>query len=404
MKKRDLLKSFSALLLAAALLVTMVPMGVSAASSDEIRDEIDALEEEQAALEKKIEEIQSQYQANENEILDMVSQKNVIDQEIAVLNEKTDLINEQIRAYSLLIADKQEELETAQVRLDELQEQYKERIRAMEEEGEVSYWSVLFRASSFADFLAKLTMIEDIAEADQRRLQELNAAAEVVAKAQAELETGKRELEDARTELEANQQLLDQKRAEANEILTELVARGEEIQALLDESEALQDELMQEIAAKEKELKDAEYQEWLREQAVNGAAPESNAAWRRPLNSYVLTSPFGMRDHPILGYPRMHNGVDMAAPQGTPIYATRSGKVTTASYQAGGAGYYVSINHGDGFASIYMHMTNYVVSAGQYVEQGQVIGYVGNTGLSKGAHLHFGISYNGTYVNPMAYI
>ena len=111
-----------------------------------------------------------------------------------------------------------------------------------------------------------------------------------------------------------------------------------------------------------------------------------------------------MRTHPILGTQRMHNGIDMACSQGTPIYATRAGTVTAASYQAGGAGYYVSINHLDGFASIYMHMTNYVVSAGQSVSQGQLIGYVGSTGLSTGPHLHFGISYAGTYVNPLAYI
>ena len=111
-----------------------------------------------------------------------------------------------------------------------------------------------------------------------------------------------------------------------------------------------------------------------------------------------------MRIHPVYKYALMHNGIDMACPRGTPIYATRAGTVTTASYQAGGAGYYVSINHGDGFSSIYMHMTNYVVSSGQSVAAGQLIGYVGSTGVSTGPHLHFGVSYAGTYVNPMAYI
>jgi murein DD-endopeptidase MepM/ murein hydrolase activator NlpD len=111
-----------------------------------------------------------------------------------------------------------------------------------------------------------------------------------------------------------------------------------------------------------------------------------------------------MRIHPISGKRKMHEGVDMSAPQGTPIYAAKSGKVTRTSYQAGGAGYYVSINHGDGFTSVYMHMTHYIVSPGQYVNAGQVIGYVGSTGGSTGPHLHFGIAYNGTYVNPMKYV
>ena len=100
----------------------------------------------------------------------------------------------------------------------------------------------------------------------------------------------------------------------------------------------------------------------------------------------------------------MHNGVDLACAEGTPIYASRGGVVSVASYQEDGAGNYVQINHGDGYSSIYMHIIYYVVSTGDYVAAGQVIGYVGSTGLSDGNHLHFGISYNGTYVNPMEYI
>ena len=111
-----------------------------------------------------------------------------------------------------------------------------------------------------------------------------------------------------------------------------------------------------------------------------------------------------MRVHPISGVNKMHEGGDLSAPQGTPIYAAKSGKVTTTSFQAGGAGYYVSINHGDGFSSVYMHMTHYIVKPGNYVSAGQVIGYVGSTCGSTGLHLHFGISYNGKYVNPMNYI
>ena len=123
-----------------------------------------------------------------------------------------------------------------------------------------------------------------------------------------------------------------------------------------------------------------------------------------PCTYSAFTSPFGYRYHPISGKWKMHNGVDLAGRSGTPIVATRAGYVTTAAYQAGGAGNYVSLNHGDGFGSIYMHMTHYIVYRGQYVEQGQVIGYMGTTGGSTGVHLHFGISYNGTYVNPAKYI
>ena len=173
---------------------------------------------------------------------------------------------------------------------------------------------------------------------------------------------------------------------------------------LLDESEALQNELMNEIAQKQKELQAAQYKEELVKMALKGQNPPSNATWIEPVSGYTISSPFGNRKSPTAGASTYHKGVDMACPSGTPIYATRAGTVTVASYQAGGAGYYVSINHGDGFASIYMHMTRYVVSKGQSVTQGQLIGYVGSTGISTGPHLHFGISYGGTYVNPMAYL
>ena len=133
-------------------------------------------------------------------------------------------------------------------------------------------------------------------------------------------------------------------------------------------------------------------------------APPSSAGWINPCRYIALTSPFGGRIHPISGVYKMHYGVDLAAPTGRPIYATRSGTIDTAAYQAGGAGYYVSINHGDGFSSVYMHMTHYIVSAGQYVYAGQVIGYCGSTGASTGPHLHFGLSYNGSSQNPAAYI
>ena len=263
---------------------------------------------------------------------------------------------------------------------------------------------MLFQAKSFTDFLDRVNLIDEIAEADQRRLSEMKQAADLVQSAQDRLFGEKADLEQSQEELARSQEMLEEKRTESDDILRDLAARQEEFLLLLDESEAKQDALMKEIAQKEKEYSNAKYQEKLAKLALQGNNPPSDATWLTPVSGYTITSAFGMRIHPVYGYQLMHNGIDMACPQGTPIYATRAGTVTMASYQAGGAGYYVSINHGDGFSSIYMHMTHYVVSAGQSVSAGQLIGYVGNTGVSTGPHLHFGISYAGTYVNPLAYI
>lgn len=404
MKIRKSLQTVFAVFLAAVMVFYVMPAPVDAATSDEIQEELDALESENAAIQAEINAIQSQYDATSSEIQDLVDKKSAIDQQITLLNSQIININQQITAYGQLIADTQDQLDQAQVRLTELSQKYKERIRAMEEEGTVTYWQVIFEASSFTDLLDRITMVDEIAASDQRRLEEMRQIADVVTSTQEDLANGKSELEQTRAELDDAQAELELKRTESDDVLRELVEKQAEFQLLLDESEAAQEDLMAEIAAKEKELSAAQYKEELAKLALQGENPPSNATWLTPVSGYTISSAFGMRLHPVLGYYRMHNGIDMACAQGTPIYATRAGTVTTAAYQAGGAGNYVSINHGDGFASIYMHMTHYVVSAGQYVNQGQLIGYVGSTGISTGPHLHFGISYAGTYVNPLAYI
>ena len=404
MKIHHCLKSVFAVFLALVVVLCAVPAPAQAKSSAAIQEELNALKAENAKIRAEINAIQAQYDANANELQNLVNKKAAIDQEIALLNSETINLNQQITTYGLLIADTQDELDTNKRYLNGLNEKHKERIRAMEEGGGITYWEVIFEANSFTDLLDRMNMMEEINASDQRRLAEMRAVAAEVIASQNALESAKAELEESRAQLAQTQAELEIKRTESDEVILELAKKSEEFQALLDESEAAQDELMKDIAQKEKELKDAKYEEELARLALQGQNPPSNASWITPVSGYTLTSPFGMRKHPVLGYNRMHNGIDMACAQGTPIYATRAGRVTTAAYQAGGAGNYVSINHLDGFSSIYMHMTHYVVRAGQNVSAGQLIGYVGSTGISTGPHLHFGISYAGTYVNPLAYI
>ena len=329
-----------------------------------------------------------------------------------------------------MIADKQDDLDAAQERMEELNTKNKERIRAMEEDGSISYWSVLFKANSFSDLLDRLNMIEEIAASDQKRLRELSEAAEQVAVAKDELDAEKDELDDAKAELDETQAALEEKQAEAQDLLAELIAHGEELEDLYEGFELEEEELMAEIAQMEKEYNEAKRQEWLAYMATyttvppattatsptsgtttnssgtasgNSSGTTSSGSWLVPCSYTMVSSPFGNRDAPTAGASSYHQGVDLAAPAGTPIYASRTGVVTVATYSKS-AGYYVTINHGDGYSSVYMHMTNYVVSKGQAVSAGQVIGYVGSTGISTGNHLHFGISYNGSYVNPANYV
>ncbi|WP_404862924.1 M23 family metallopeptidase [Georhizobium sp. MAB10] len=124
---------------------------------------------------------------------------------------------------------------------------------------------------------------------------------------------------------------------------------------------------------------------------------------RNPVPNGRFTSSYGMRRHPILGYSRMHAGVDWAAPSGTPILASGNGVVESAGWHSGGFGRHTEIRHANGYVSTYSHQSAIAkgVEPGARVTQGQVIGYVGSTGLSTGPHLHYELSVNGSKVDPM---
>lgn len=411
MKNRKRLQSILSLILTVVMVVSVIPVTTQAKSSSEIKAEIDALENKKEEANQKLEELQTQLDENLGELEKIVAQKNLIDQEVFLLTEQVTAINAQISAYAELIADKQEEYDTAMENLALLQAQNKERIRAMEKNGKLSYWMVIFKANNFIDLLDRLKMVQELAKADQERMKKIGEAAEAVAEAKSELEGEKADLEETQAELKVKEEDLKKKQEEADAVLAELAAKGEEYMALVEAAEADRATLENQILEMEEEYdaaKEKEYQEWLAANPPGGTAGVPNKVdgveWLVPISYTHFSSPFGYRIHPIYGDWRMHYGVDLSAPQGTPIYASRNGVVNVASYEAGGAGYYVNIDHQDGFTTRYMHMTHYVVSAGQYVYAGQVIGYCGSTGASTGPHLHFSVYYNGTAVNPANYI
>lgn len=425
MKNRKRLVSVLAGVMAAVLLLTLLmsilPTFAGAASSGEIRKQIIALQQERKEVQNQIADVKKQYKENENEIADLIAQKNVVDQEIQLLNTQIININEQISAYNLLIADKQDELDTAEDRLEALNQENKERIRTMEEEGEVSYWEVLFKANSFSDLLDRLNMVEEIAASDKRRLQELSDAANKVEEAQAELETEKGELETTKKDLDDTQAEMNEKNKESEALLQELLQKADDLQALEEECKEQENAFLKQIAAMEVQFNAAKQREWEAWKATSvppttqaggtggsssgGTSGSSGGSggWLVPCSYTSITSPFGNRNSPTSGASTYHQGVDLDTGTGDPVYASRAGVVTVAGW-GNAAGNYVQINHQDGFSSIYMHLSSYCVSAGQIVSAGQLIGATGATGITTGDHLHFGISYNGVYVNPCNYV
>lgn len=400
-----------AVILMIAVIVSWLPRKIAALSSDEIQNQIAELEDERDVLQSELDELDSKIQSTVTEIEDIAAQKSILDQQIFVLYQQMQTINEQISAYSVLIADKQEELNEAQKNYDSLRAKSKDRIRAMEEGGTLSYWSVIFKSNSFSDLLDRLNIIEEIANADNQRLKELNQAAQQLQNVQEALRREKDNLQQKRTELTDTEKLLADKRKKADALLASLNLKGQEYLDQLDAAMKDFGELNQQIAEKEAEYDravDAEYWATYVEptfpEGTDSAGNDSGAYWAPPLDYISVASPYGYRIHPIYGDWRLHAGVDLGQAWGAPIYASRGGVVTTASYEEGGAGNYIIINHGDGYASGYMHMTYYIVDVGEYITQGQVIGYVGDTGAATAPHLHFSIYHNGTTVNPMDYL
>lgn len=430
MKNRKRLVSILSGVMAAIMLLTLLmsilPSRVSAASSSEIRKQINQLKKEKAELKEKIDDVKDQYKENENEIADIIARKNVIDQEIQLLSEQITNMNDQLSAYNLLIADKQDELDNAEGLYDQLNEENKVRVRTMEEEGELSYWEVLFKANSFSDLLDRLNMVEEITASDNRRLKQLSDAADAVEVAQTDLQAEKAEMEETKKELDAAQEEMTAKRKEADDLLQELLSKADDLEALEAEFQAMDEEFLKEIAAKEVEYSAAKQAEW--EAYMATYVPPTTAAagssmdkpsggttsggtggtavgggWVRPCSYTSITSPFGNRVSPTTGASTYHQGVDLDTGTGWPVVAAKAGRVVVAGYGRA-AGNYVKIDHGDGVSSIYMHLNSYCVSAGQMVSAGQNIGTTGATGVATGDHLHFGIAVNGVYVNPCNYV
>lgn len=416
-----IMAGFLAALMLLGLLAVMLPTHASAKSSSVLKEELNTLKDQKADIQAQMDDLEGQLKDNLSEISDIVSQKNSIDQQVGLLYAQVENINQQISTYSLMIADKQDELDAAEARLAVLNEQNRARIRAMEAEGNLSYWEVLFKATSFSDLLDRLNMIREIAAEDQRRIREMNQVAAEVADAQAVLTTEKAGLEESRAELDATMVTLDAKRAEADALIAQLLAQGEELDDLLAEFERQEQEVLNQIGQKEEEYNQAKREEWLATSVPetttkptenggdNGGGNDNSGSvtvggtWIVPCSYICVSSPYGPRKPPKQGASSWHHGVDLAGYKGTPIYASRGGTVTSATYGSA-SGYYVSINHGDGYSSSYLHMTHYVVKAGQQVSQGQLIGYMGSTGVSTGPHLHFSIYYNGKSKNPADFI
>ena len=377
-------------------ILTMAMPAARAVTEDELRQQIEALKGSASDVESKKEELQSQLEEIQGQKDKAMQEKQLRDQELAYIDQQIANTESMIAYYDQLIEQETANLAEAQAKEEAQYDLFCQRVRAMEEGGTVSYWAILFNASSFSDMLDKMVFVQDVMDYDNAVIEQLKADRQAVADALTALES-------SRTEQANQKTLLDQQRAdqavkveEAAQVLKNLESDVAEYERLLEEQAAEEARVNDEIAQREAELEELIRQNQIQFTVSNG--------WLYPLptSCMTLSSAFGYRIHPITGRPHSHTGTDIAAPYGTPIKAVKSGVVTISEYGSS-YGNYVVISHGDGTTSLYAHMSSRAASAGDVVSQGDVIGYVGSTGNSTGNHLHLEIRVNGSRVDPEQY-
>ena len=382
---------FLALLMAGSVLIGVLStVGASAAS----RSALNSLQDQQKTIQQKKQDLESQINSIEYQQSTALAKKAVLDEKISLTLEEIDNITEQIEKFTVLIAEKEDEVVAAQQKEDNQWNLYKERIRAMEENGKVSYFMVLFDARDFTDLLCRIDDISEIMEYDEAVYKQLQQARLDTIAAKAKLEDTKAEQEQTKVELLTTQDELTAQVGEAEKLIADLESSQNQYEALYSEVDAEDAKLQKQIDAMTEELK---------RQDASGTSVKGTGTYVWPSQaSRLVTSLFGTRLHPVYHVYKTHSGIDIGASYGTNILAADSGTIVTATYSSS-YGYYVIINHGGGNTTLYAHMSKIKVSVGDNVTQGQVIGLVGSTGVSTGPHLHFEIRINGTTVNPLDY-
>lgn len=369
----------------------------------------DSIEEKEAEI-SDARELKKQIQSNLTDVKkikdELEASKEDLTQYVVQLDGQLNTIQAKIADLKSKIEEKEAELAQTQSELnaavEDQEEQYtamKERIKFMYEQGNSLYLELLTSAGSFGEMLNKAEYIEMLSAYDRKKLDEYVATRKLIELYKQQLEEDKAYLEEAKAGVENEEASLNELIGEKERTITAVSTDIGNKEAAIAEYEADIKEQNETIAALEKIV--AEEKARLAEE--NGLKYDGGIfTWPAP--SFVkITDDYGNRIHPILGVPQFHNGMDMAAPGGSPILAAYDGNVVAADY-SGSMGNYIMIDHGDGLYTIYMHASALYVSKGAFVTKGQNIAAVGSTGRSTGNHLHFSVRLNGSYVNPRSYL
>ena len=371
-----------------------------------------SIEQKQAEIDeaqKKKKELQTGLTQVKEIMKGLQSERSNLQNYVAKLDDNLTEVEAKIEELKALISEKEDEiLETTEeledaVEKEETQYQsMKDRIQFLYEKGDAYYLELLLSAESFGEFVNTQEYITKLSEYDNKMLEEYVTNRELIEVCKAELEAEEELLEEAKAKVDEEQKnletLIASKEQEINKYTGDIKNKEQAI-AEYEADIAMENDT---IAALEAALAE----ERKRLLAENGSERiiYDGGMFKWPAPSYTrVSSEYGWRMHPTLGVEKFHNGIDLAAPGGSPILAAYDGEVIGAGYNSS-MGNYIMLNHGGGLVTIYMHASALYVSTGEMVGRGEKIAAVGTTGRSTGNHLHFGVRKNGEYVSPWNYL
>ncbi|MBR3562096.1 MAG: peptidoglycan DD-metalloendopeptidase family protein [Oscillospiraceae bacterium] len=383
----------AALCLVALLLADALPFSaVQNASALVTQAQIDEKKKEKSDLESEKSKLQSELKSLQKSKSSALAQKENLDTQISIIRSEIANTEDQIAQYQSLIDATEQEIAETQRMHEEQYALFCARVRAMEERGTVSYWSVLFHSADFSEMLSAVDFIGEIMDSDQRVIDDLQATEERLAEEQAALEEQLAGQEEVRQELAARNEELNEQLSAAQSLIANLAEDEAEYQKLIKEKEA--------AAAKEQE----EIVRLSRELAAQQAQESTKGGYIWPCSSRYITSPLGSRYTGIKGASTNHMGIDIGhVGYTTQVVASKAGVVIISGYNKY-RGNYVVVSHGSGNTTTYQHLSKRLVEVNQKVAQGQVVGITGTTGVSSGPHLHFEITENGQIIDPLKYL
>lgn len=427
-KRNTWLKRASAFVLCAALvLVTGVfPTRVQAKSLDDLKKDYNELEKEIEANQKKLENIQNQQASNAEKMKLLSSQAEAISSQLDVLNSQLSVLNADIADYDREISALDKKIADAQSKIDKIdadiaatQEKISERLRATYMAGSSSWIEILLESDSISSLLLRIQLLASVTENDNKLISKLEKQIEELNAAKAELDKDKKALEEKRSLLVEKKSELDSKNKTLSSKQSAYNANYRQISALMTSLDKSSAEYQQELQRQYR--KRAAFERQI-DQLISGGSQggdndyydNGEMLWPVPYKNSYISAGYGYYDpegdgtytmHPAIDIVVRENGVNVS--YGKNIIAAQSGKVLVRGYSDVG-GNYITIDHGDGYRTYYGHCSKIIASAGQYVEKGEVIAYIGNTGYVTGPHVHFQVMQvkNGVVnrLNPLNFV